>query len=131
MLKREASLTELNRVRMHKRALWRYIAIYYCIACAVSWALWAPLILGQHGLRLFQIAPPLPVIICMGTIGPLLSCYITHRLQTGNWRAVQLLPVRDFHLLWFLLGPILVLFCFFVVVPALMSKGTCAFGKRA
>lgn len=108
---------------MQKRVQWKYIAIYYGLACSLSWALWAPLILGQDGLKLFQIAPPFPVILCMGTAGPLLACYIAHRLQTGNWQAVRLLPPRKFQVLWFLLGPMLILSCFFVVAPALMSKG--------
>lgn len=101
----------------------KYIAIYYGIACGIGWILWAPLVLGQDGLRLLSIAPPAPVVICLGTLGPLLACYLTHRLQMGNWRAVRLFPREVFRLLWLVLAPLLVLFCFFVVFPALISKG--------
>lgn len=106
-----------------KQTEWKYIAIYYAIACGVSWTLWSPLIFGRHGLKLLEISPSFPVIVCIGTIGPLLACYITHRLQTGNWRAVKFLPRPKLRLMWLLLGPALVLFCFFVVYPALTSAG--------
>lgn len=101
----------------------KYIAIYYAIACGIAWILWAPLVLGQNGLRLLGISPPVPVMICLGTIGPLIACYLTHRLQTGNWRAVRFLPRDALRLLWLTIAPLLILFCFFVVFPALISKG--------
>jgi len=108
---------------MRARTKWRQIAIYYGIACGVSWTIWAPLVLGRDGLDLLHIAPPPPVIISTGTLGPLLACYLTHRLGTGNWRAVQFLPRHRFRGLWLLLAPMLILLCFFVVFPALISKG--------
>src|ERR1039457_4214755 len=80
-------------VPMRARTKWRQIAIYYAIACGVSWTIWAPLVLGRDGLDLLHIAPPPPVIISTGTLGPLLACYLTHRLGTGNWRAVQFLQI--------------------------------------
>jgi membrane protease YdiL (CAAX protease family) len=110
-------------VPMRARTKWRQIAIYYAIACGVSWTIWAPLVLGRDGLDLLHIAPPPPVIISTGTLGPLLACYLTHRLGTGNWRAVQFLPRHRFRGLWLLLAPMLILVCFFVVFPALISKG--------
>ena len=102
---------------------WKYIAIYYAIAYGISWILWSPLILGEEGLKWFHVAPPLPVVISVGTLGPLMACYMTHRLLTGNWRAVRLLPRDKSRLFWLALGPMLVMFCFFVIVPALISKG--------
>jgi membrane protease YdiL (CAAX protease family) len=44
-------------------------------------------------------------------------------VQTGNWRAVRLLPQNRPQMIWLLLGPLLVLFCFFVLFPAFLSKG--------
>lgn len=102
---------------------WKFLASYYGIACGFSWIVWAPLVLGQQGLGRLPIALPPPLIICPGTLGPLLACYFTHHLQTGNWRAVRFFPRHKLRLLWLLLGPMLVLFCFFVVFPALLSKG--------
>ena len=102
---------------------WTQIAIYYALACGVSWIVWTPLILGQDGLKLLSIAPSLPVVICMGTLGPLIACYVTHRLRTGNWRAVRLFPARGVRVLWLILGPMLVISCFFLLLPAMISKG--------
>lgn len=106
-----------------RTAQWKYVAIYYAVACGVSWALWAPLVLGQQGLKLLRIAPATSVVICLGTLGPLSACYITHRLQTGNWRAVRFFPQYKWRLLWLAVGPMLVLFCFFIVFPAAISSG--------
>jgi uncharacterized protein len=102
---------------------WTQIAIYYALACGASWAMWTPLILGQDGLKLLRIAPSPPVVISMGTLGPLIACYVTHRLCTGNWRAVRFFPVHGLHGLWLILGPMLVFSCFFIVLPAMISKG--------
>jgi membrane protease YdiL (CAAX protease family) len=102
---------------------WKFIAVYYAIACGFSWVVWAPLVLGRQGLGWLPIAPPFPLIICAGTLGPLVACYLTHRLQTGNWRAIRFFPPRRLRLLWLILGPLLVLFCFFIVFPALLTKG--------
>lgn len=105
-------------------AHWRYIGIFYAIACGFSWLVWAPLYLGQRGLKLLPFDPFMPVAICIGTAGPLVAAYITHRLETGNWRAAKFIPRQKLRLFWLLGGPILILFCFFVVFPALISKGS-------
>ena len=103
------------------RTTWRHIAIYYAIACGSSWAIWAPVVLGKDGLRLLNIAPFKPVVTSLGTLGPLLACYLTHRMATGNWRAVRLLPPRRLGWIWLLLGPLLVFSCLFVVLPIMIS----------
>lgn len=77
---------------MRRSISWKYIGIYYSIACGVAWAFWAPLALGQDGLRWFAIAPSLSVFASLGTLGPLLGCFVSHRLQYRNWRAVRLFP---------------------------------------
>jgi hypothetical protein len=82
-----------------------------------------PLVLGLQGLKLIKIAVSLPVFVCIGTLGPFLACFLCHRMQTGNWRAVHLFPQSRLQLAWLILGPLLVLFCFFAVFPALISKG--------
>jgi membrane protease YdiL (CAAX protease family) len=102
----------------------RFIAFFYATACGVSWLVWLPLVLGRDGVRVLTITPSLPVSIGLGTLGPLLACYLTHRLQTGNWRAVLLLPAEKLRLAWLFLGPALVAFCWFVVFPCLASKGS-------
>ncbi len=103
---------------------WRFVAAYYAIACGVSWLVWLPLVLGQDGLRVLRVAPPLPLTIGLGTLGPLVGCYLTHRAQTGNWRAVSLVSADARRLAWILLGPALVFLCWFVVLPSLVSKGS-------
>lgn len=108
---------------MSARTTWTQIAIYYAFACGVSWTIWAPLILGRDGLKLLSIAPSPPVVMSLGTLGPLMACYVTHRLCTGNWRAVRFFPFRGLRGLWLMLGPMLVISCFFIVLPAMISKG--------
>ena len=110
-----------NRGCISTPLAWRYIAIYYAIACGFSWAVWTPVILGGGGLRLLHIVPSKPIFTALGTLGPLLACYVTHRIAVGNWRAVRLLPARPADWAWILLGPLLVLPCLFVVLPILIS----------
>lgn len=82
------------------------------------------MILGQDGLKLLHVAPSVPIFMSIGTLGPLLACYATHRISAGNWRAVSLLSSRWLDWIWLLLGPILVLLCFFIVFPLMISEGT-------
>ena len=105
-----------------KRVL-KPVAQFYAIACGFAWIVWSLLLLGPDGLKLLKSTLPFPVVVSIGTLGPFFACYISHRLQTGNWRVVRLLPRSRLQLIWLLLGPILVLFCFFLVFPALISKG--------
>jgi membrane protease YdiL (CAAX protease family) len=102
---------------------WKSISVFYGIACGVSWILWLPLILGRDGLQLLKIAPALPIIVSLGTVGPFIACYTTHRIETGDWHAVRLLPGPKLQLAWLVLGPMLVIVCFFLVFPALVSTG--------
>jgi membrane protease YdiL (CAAX protease family) len=118
-----AAVDSSKRVLVRNRTEWRSVATYYAIACGVSWVLWSPLILGSDGLKLLEIAPPVPVLISIGTLGPLVACYVAHRLSDGNWRAVQFLPSHALQWLWTVVGPLLIVFCFFVVFPALISAG--------
>lgn len=97
-------------------------ATYYLLACLTSWLFWAPLILGQDGVKLLPVSPPGPVLICAGTLGPTVACYLTHRLWNGNWRPVRFLPSRAKCWLWLLIGPSLILLCFFAVIPLLASS---------
>ena len=82
-----------------------------------------PLVLGPAGLKLHKYPISLPVSACVGTLGPLLGCFITHRVQTGNWRAVRLLPRSRLQMIWLIAGPLLVLLCLFLLFPAFISKG--------
>jgi len=109
---------------MRATARWKYVAIYYVIACGTTWAVWAPMVLGQNGLRWLPIAPSLLVFASLGTLGPLVGCFVAHRLQTGNWRAVRLLPQRNLRLLWLLFGPMVIVFCFLFVFPALRAQSS-------
>ena len=52
-----------------------------------------------------------------------MACYVAHRLSDGNWRAVRLFPSPAAQWLWAVLGPLLMIFCFFVLFPALLSDG--------
>ena len=102
----------------------RPIALYYVIAIGWAWLVWAPLILGADGMKILPISPSLPVLTCIATLGPSLGCFITHRVETGNWKAIQLLPASKGGWAWVLLGPSLVLMCTFVVFPAFISSGS-------
>jgi membrane protease YdiL (CAAX protease family) len=108
---------------MRASTSWKYLAIYYSIACGIAWGFWATIILGQDGLRWLPIAPSPPVLLSLGTLGPLLGCFVSHRLQSGNWRAVRLFPQPGLRLLWLLFGPMLIIFCFLFISPALGAKG--------
>jgi uncharacterized protein len=119
--KKTATVPTANPAPARARATWRDIGIYYVMACGFSWGIWAPVVLGERGLKLLDIAPSQEIITAIGTLGPLVGCYVTHRLSTGNWRAVRLLPSRWSDGLWLLLGPLLVLPCLFFVLPMLIS----------
>lgn len=62
----------------------------------IRMATWMPLVLGPAGLRVHNHPVSLPVSACIGTLGPFVGCFIAHRMQTGNWRAVRLLPRSPF-----------------------------------
>ena len=66
----------------------------------------------------------------MGTLGPLLACYAAHRINAGNWRAVRLLSLRRLDWLWLFLGPMLVLLCFFIVFPLMISQGAPSWSRH-
>jgi membrane protease YdiL (CAAX protease family) len=100
------------------------IALYYAIACGFAWLAWLPLVLGPDGLKLHKHPISLPVSACIGTLGPCLGCYIAHRVQTGNWQAVHLLPQFGRKLVWLIAGPLLILFAWFAIFPAIISKGS-------
>jgi membrane protease YdiL (CAAX protease family) len=107
-----------------KKNLVQSVCLYYAIAIGWSWLLWTPVVLGEDGLKLLRIHPSLPVFTCIATLGPTLGCLIVHRRETGNWRAVHLLPSAARRWLWILLGPLMILFCGFVLFPALISSGS-------
>ena len=106
------------------RSTWRLAFIYYAIACAWAWLAWSPVVLGPDGLKVVHVRAPLPLFSCIATLGPFIGCFVAHRLKTGNWRAVRLLPDRPEAWLWLVLGPALVLMAFFFVFPAFVSKGS-------
>jgi uncharacterized protein len=101
---------------------WKPLLLYYAIACAFAWITWLPLVLGPDGLKVFKTAVSLPVFISIGTFGPFAAAFIAHRVETGSWRAVRLLP-QGRQWIWLVLGPFLVFFCFFFVFAALITKG--------
>jgi hypothetical protein len=109
------------------KGVWKSVALFYAVACGFTWIVWLPVVLGPDGLKLFKWTASLPVFGCVGTLGPLLACFISHRVGKGNWRAVRLFPRSLLQSIWLLLGPFLILFCFFFVFSALITKG----GPRA
>lgn len=106
------------------RKLIRSVFLYYGIAIGWAWLIWAPLVLGADGLKLLSINPSLPVLTCLATLGPSLGCLITHRLETGNWKPIHLLPATRGRWIWVLLGPLMILLCTFVIFPAFISSGS-------
>lgn len=107
-----------------KQRLVRSIFLYYGIAIGWAWLVWAPLAMGSDGLKILPIDPSLPVLTCIATLGPSLGCFITHRMETGNWKAVHLLPATRGRWIWVLLGPLLIMLCSFLVFPAFISSGS-------
>jgi uncharacterized protein len=104
------------------RQMFRSVWLYYAIACGWAWLAWSPVVLGLDGLKLIPVHAPLPVFTCIGTLGPLFACFIAHRVESGGWRAVRLLPRSRQQWLWLLLGPLLVLGALFIIFPILISK---------
>jgi uncharacterized protein len=102
---------------------WKAVTLYYAIACGWAWLAWSPLVLGAGGLKVIKWDASLPVFTCIATLGPFFGCFLTHRLETGNWRAVHLLPRSLEEWLWLMMGPLLLLMTYFVLCPALISKG--------
>jgi membrane protease YdiL (CAAX protease family) len=82
-----------------------------------------PLILGPLGLKVLRASVSLPVSICIGTLGPAIACFVSHRMEAGNWRAVRVFPPLDRRSLWLLGGPLAILFCRFFLFAALITKG--------
>jgi membrane protease YdiL (CAAX protease family) len=107
----------------HKKQILKSVLLFYVIACGFAWLAWMPLVLGPAGLKVHKYPISLPVSACIGTLGPLLGCFVTHRMQTGNWRAVRLLPRSRLQMIWLIAGPLLVLLCLFLLFPAFISKG--------
>jgi hypothetical protein len=89
----------------------------------VSWLVWLPLILGPNGLKTLKTAVSFPVFVCIGTLGPLLACFIVHRWYAGNWRAVRWAPSVPFQWIWLILGPLLIIFCRVFLFSALYTQG--------
>lgn len=103
---------------------WKLVAVFYVIACGFSWLVWCPLVLGPDGLNVLRKAVSFPVFVCIGTLGPLLGCFVVHRWDAGNWRAVHLVPRRPMKWAWLLLGPLLVIFARVFVFAALSTEGS-------
>ena len=103
------------------------VVLYYLIACGVSWLIWSPLIFGAAGLKLLNVDPPAPLVISAGTVGPLIASYFAGRLCKQTGQTVTILPSRWLQWIWFLVAPLLIIFCFFVVLPALVSQGPLQF----
>ena len=106
------------------RELIRSVSLYYGIAIGWAWLIWAPLVLGADGLKLLSIKPSLPILTCIATLGPSLGCVITHRIETGNWKAIRLLPATRLRWSWVVLGPLIILLCIFLIFPAFISSGS-------
>jgi hypothetical protein len=73
--------------------LWGWIALYYVIACGVSWFFWSPLVLGLDGLKLIKMHPSIPVFTSLGTLGPFVAAYPTDRLQNGKCAVCECCPL--------------------------------------
>jgi membrane protease YdiL (CAAX protease family) len=99
------------------------VLLYYAISIGWAWLAWSPVVLGSRGLKLLSIDPSLAVFSCIATLGPFFGCFITHHSESGNWKAVRLLPRLPGQWIWLLFGPLLILIPYFLVFPALISKG--------
>ena len=66
------------------KSVWRSVALFYVIACGMSWLIWLPLILGPKGLKIIPYNLSFPVIVSLGTLGPLVACFIAYRQHIGS-----------------------------------------------
>jgi len=57
------------------------VVVYFVFAYVVSLLLWLPVVTGKH---------PSQYLFFAGTFGPTLAALATHRIFTGNWKAVRL-----------------------------------------
>ena len=112
----------MDDVRADKKQILKSVLLFYVIACGFAWLTWMPLVLGPAGLKMHNHPVSRPVSACIGTSGPLFGCFIAHRMQTGNWRAVRPLPRSRLQMIWLIGGPIFVLLCMFLLFPAFISK---------
>ena len=103
--------------------LWKLVAVFYFIACGFSWLAWLPLVLGPEGLKVLSTPFSFPVFASVGTLGPFLACFVAHRWEAGNWRAIRLLPRRPLQWSWLVFGPMLILLSRVFVFSALISEG--------
>src|ERR1700742_3060560 len=85
---------------LSKRKCVRSVALYYAIAIGWAWLVWAPLTLGADGLKVLSIRPSIAVLTCIATLGPTFGCFVAHRLETGNWHAILLLPQTRGRWVW-------------------------------
>jgi hypothetical protein len=60
------------------------VVLFYGIACGFAWLAWTALVLGPAGLKLHKHAVSFPISACIGTLGPFLACFISHRVQVGT-----------------------------------------------
>lgn len=110
-------------VSLRSRTEVKSIASYYGLTCGISWTFCLPLMLGSGGLKLLNVDFPVPIFISLGTLGPFVASYLTVRMYYGSWRVAPILPSRGAQWLWVLLAPLLILLCFFVVLPLFVSQG--------
>src|ERR1700733_5731722 len=101
---------------------WKLTAIFYLIACGFSWLVWLPIVLGPDGLKVLRTSVSFPLFVCIGTLGPLLACFLTHRWDTGNWCAIHFIPHRPIQWTWLALGPLLIILPRVFIFSALISE---------
>jgi PAS domain S-box-containing protein len=73
---------------------WKWVGMYYAIACGLSCLLWAPIVLGQNVLRLLTVAPATSTrrILILNEVGtqhpaiPLIDQHIHAALQNSPYR---------------------------------------------
>jgi hypothetical protein len=89
------------------RQAFKSVSLYYAIACSWAWLAWSPEVLGSDGAKLIQPHASLSVFTCIAKLGPSIGCFIAHRVETGNWKAIRLLSRNRPQRLWLLIGPLL------------------------
>ena len=58
----------------------RELITFFLLAYGISLVLWFPVLVGR------KVSP---VFLSLGTGGPTLAALVTHRIFSGNWRAVR------------------------------------------
>lgn len=99
------------------------LTVFFGLAYAISWALFAPLVLSRAGLGLFPIDMPIEYVI-VPTLGPTLAAVTTHWLIEGDFHVFSRPDSWQRLMFGAVVGPLLVAIAFAALPALLLVKGS-------